>query len=107
MPESWFTIYTGDANSVRVVGMSEEFRNLRNGEIGRLMHQWTNYSRILASEALFSKADKIMYEAAIEEAETIIKKETSFTPQQIWETQVKTFEIQKALHPKPSPNGTK
>lgn len=105
-PDSWFQTYITPGSDMISIGMSEEFRNLGNGEVGKRMNQWVNYARILSTETAFSPQEKEIAEQVIKEAEIEITRSTGFSPQTIWDLMVMRSQ-QNPLAPHPSSNGTK
>lgn len=106
-PSSWFQPYNSTENQGASVGMSEEFRSLGNGEVGRRMNQWVGYTRIISTQTAFSPQDKTMYAETIKEAEVLITKATGFSPEEIWNRAIKIYEQNKSLRTRRSSNGTK
>lgn len=105
-PDIWFQTYNPPGSDILSVGMSEEFRSMENGEIGRRMNQWINYSRILLTQTAFSQEERTIAAEAIKESEELITKAIGFSPQVIWNQLVlRRHQIQ--LTPHPSSNGTK
>ncbi len=105
-PDNWFQTYKRDGSGAVAVGLSEEFRNMGNGEIGRCMNQWINYMRILQTQTAFTVEERAIAADAIKESEALISKATGFNPQEIWRQAISLRELIQVT-PRISSNGTK
>lgn len=104
-PNNWYQPYKQNG-IVTAVGLSVEFRDMKNGDVGRYMNQWINYTRILKTQTAFSAEEMVIAGDAIVESETLISKATGFTPQEIWDHAVSLRKPNQAVS-HISSNGTK
>jgi len=105
-PDNWFQIYKPDKKISATVGLSQEFRSMENGDVGRRMNQWVNYTRILETQTAFSSEEKAIAADVIYESEALILKATGFTPQEIWSHAI-YLRNRNQVTPRINSNGTK